>query len=59
VPKGLAVVSGHPFRRFGRQFLSVPLQLGQVVERIGAAQLAGVNQIPGLWRVHWFHICPL
>ena len=40
----LAVVPRHPLRWVGRQFLGVPLQLGQIVERVGAAQLAGVDQ---------------
>ena len=31
----LAVVPRHPLRGAGRQFLGVPLQLGQVVERVG------------------------
>ena len=33
----LAVVPGHPLRGVGRQFLGVALQLGQIVERVGAA----------------------
>src|SRR5580698_5897654 len=39
-----AVVPGHPIRRRLFQLLGVPLQLIQIVERIGAVQLAGVNQ---------------
>ena len=42
--ESLAVVPRHPRRRVGRQFPGVPLQFGQVVERVGAAQLRGVNQ---------------
>ena len=40
----LEVVPGHPRRRIGRQFACVPLQLGEVVERIGVGQFAGVDQ---------------
>src|ERR1043166_6300616 len=40
----LAVVPRHPLGGLSRQFLSVPLQLGKIVERVGAAQLAGGNQ---------------
>ena len=39
-----AVVPGHPELRLGRNLVDVPLQLGQVVERIGAVELAGMNQ---------------
>ena len=39
-----ALVPRHPLRRAGRQFLSVALQLGQIVEGVGAAQLTSVNQ---------------
>jgi hypothetical protein len=40
----LAVVPGHS-RRWGLlQFLGVSLQLGEVVERIGSVQLAGMDQ---------------
>jgi hypothetical protein len=35
---------GHPLRRRLLQLLGVPLQLIQIVERIGSIQLAGVNQ---------------
>ena len=38
------VVPGHPLRRRLLQFFRVPLQLVQIVERIGAIQLAGVDQ---------------
>src|ERR1022692_3413136 len=38
------VVPGHPLRGSLLQFLRVPLQLVQIVERIGAIQLAGVDQ---------------
>jgi hypothetical protein len=34
----------HPLRRAGLQFLGVALQLDEVVEGVGAAQLTGVNQ---------------
>ena len=40
----LAVVPGHPVRRLLFQFLGVPLQLSQIIERIGSVQLAGVYQ---------------
>ena len=40
----LAVVPGHPLRRVLLQLLGMPLQLGEVVERIDAVQLAGVDQ---------------
>jgi hypothetical protein len=40
----LAIVPRHPLRGLGRQFLSVALHLGQVVEGVGAAQLTSVNQ---------------
>jgi len=40
----LAIVPWHPLRGTGRQLLGVALQFGQVVEGVGAAQLAGVNQ---------------
>ena len=40
----LAVVAGHPLGRASYQLLSVTLQFCQVVERVSAAQLAGVNQ---------------
>ncbi len=32
----LAIIPGHPLRGVGRQFLSMPLEFGQVVERVGA-----------------------
>ena len=38
------VVPGHPSAGVLGQFIGVALQLGQVVERIAAARLAGVNQ---------------
>ena len=40
----VAVVPGHPELGAGRKCVGVPLQLGQVVERIGLVQLAGVDQ---------------
>src|SRR6266496_2296668 len=40
----LAVVPGHPLRGVGLQFPGMALQLRQIVERVGAAQLAGVDQ---------------
>jgi len=40
----LLVVPRHPLRWAGCQFLGVALQLDQVVEGIGTAQLTGVNQ---------------
>ena len=42
--QSLAIVPGHPFRWTGGQFLGVALQLDQVVEGVGATQLAGVDQ---------------
>ena len=39
-----AVVPGHPPLRAGCDLVAVPLQLGQVVERVGLFQLAGVDQ---------------
>src|ERR1039457_3630538 len=40
----LAVIPGHPLRWITLQLLGVPLQLGQIIERIGSVQLAGVDQ---------------
>ena len=40
----VAVVPGHPVRRRLLQRLSVALQLGEVIERIGAVQHTSVNQ---------------
>ena len=40
----LAVIPGHPFRWITLQLRGVPLLLGQIIERIGSVQLAGVNQ---------------
>jgi len=42
--QSLAIVPGHPFRGAGGQFPGVALQLDQVVEGVGSAQLAGVDQ---------------
>ena len=42
--QSFAIVPRHPFRRPGGQFLGMALQLDQVVERVDAAQLAGVDQ---------------
>src|SRR5262245_12237924 len=39
-----AVVPRHPELGAGRELVSVSLQLGQVVERVGPVQLAGVDQ---------------
>src|SRR5262245_1239317 len=44
VGQRFAVVPGHPPRGAGRDLVGVPLQLGQVVERVGLVQLAGVDQ---------------
>ena len=33
----LAVIPGHPLRRLARQFLRMPLQFAQIVERVGTA----------------------
>ena len=38
------VVPGHPVRRITDQFRAVPLQLIQVIERVGPTKFAGVNQ---------------
>jgi hypothetical protein len=40
----IAVIPGHPFRWISLQRRGVPLQLGQIIERIGSVQLAGVDQ---------------
>ena len=40
----LAIIPGHPLRWVGRQLSRVTLQLGEVVERIGLTQFAGVDQ---------------
>ena len=42
--QGFAVVPGHPLRRVLPQLLRVPLQLGQIVERIDTIEFARVNQ---------------
>jgi hypothetical protein len=42
--KRLAVIPRHPGRGILRQLLGVPLQLGEVLEGIGAIQFAGVDQ---------------
>jgi len=42
--KGLVVIPRHPRRRILGQFDAVFLHLGEVVEGIGMAQLAGVDQ---------------
>ncbi len=34
----------HPIRGIGRQLPGVTLQLGQILKRVGAAQLTAVNQ---------------
>src|SRR5215467_2024442 len=55
----LAIVPGHPFSRTFCQFPCMPLQLGQVIEAVGSAKLAGMNQthkqIPDLSTVQ----CPV
>ena len=40
----LAVIPRHPRRRVGGQLRGMPLQLGEVVEGIGAGEFAGVDQ---------------
>jgi hypothetical protein len=40
--QGFAIVPRHPLRRFSLHILSMALQLGQVVEGVGAAQLTSV-----------------
>jgi molecular chaperone DnaK len=40
----LTIVPGHPLCGMDCQLLGMPLQLRQIVERIGPAQLAGVDQ---------------
>jgi len=40
----IAVVPGHPLRRTLLKFRSVPQQFGEIVERIGAVELARMNQ---------------
>jgi hypothetical protein len=42
--KSRAVVPRHPPRWVFLHFIGVPLQLGKIVEGIGATQLGGVNQ---------------
>jgi hypothetical protein len=42
--QGLAVIPWHPGRRMLRHLVGVFLQLGEVVERIGVVQFAGVDQ---------------
>jgi hypothetical protein len=42
--QSLTIVPRHPFRGAGGQFLSMTLQLDQVVEGVGSTQLAGVDQ---------------
>ena len=44
VRQRVAIVPGHPAGRIRRQFGCVPLQLDQVLERVGIAQLAGMDQ---------------
>src|ERR1700690_1720406 len=41
--QSLAIVPRHPFRGAGGQFPGVALSLDQVVERVGAAQLASMD----------------
>lgn len=40
----LAEVPGHPLRRIGHHFGDVPLQFGEVVERVGAIEITSVDQ---------------
>src|SRR5438876_11060816 len=40
----VSIVPGHPIGRVPEQFSAVSLQLGQVVERVSAAELAGVAE---------------
>ena len=42
--QSLAIAPRHPFRGTGGQFHGVALQLDQVVEGVGATQLAGMDQ---------------
>ncbi len=42
--KGLPVVPRHPLARTGCHLRGVALQFGEIVEGIGAAQFAGVDQ---------------
>ena len=42
--KSLAIVPRHPSGGAGGQFLGMTLKLDQVVEGVGAAQLAGMDQ---------------
>jgi len=42
--QGVAIIPGHPLRRTLLQFRGVPQQFGQIVERIGAVELARMNQ---------------
>src|SRR5262249_31451460 len=44
VRQSLAVIPGHPQLGTGRDPVGVPLQLRQVVERVGLIHLAGVDQ---------------
>jgi len=40
----LPVIPGHPFRGVLFQLLGMPLQIGEVVERIDAVELAAMDQ---------------
>src|SRR6266550_327663 len=40
----VSIVPGHPIWRVPEQFSAVSLQLGQVVERVSAAELAGIDE---------------
>ena len=42
--KSVAVVPGHPLRRIFFDLVDVPLQMGKIVEGIGAAQLGSMDQ---------------
>src|SRR5258708_28050671 len=42
----VSIVPGHPIWRVPEQFSAVSLQLCQVVERVSAAELAGIDETP-------------
>src|SRR5438046_8342094 len=42
--EGVSIVPGHPLCRASEQLSAMFLQLGQVVESVGAAELAGVDE---------------
>jgi hypothetical protein len=53
--QGFAVVPRYPLRGISLHFLSMTLQLGQVVEGVGVAQLTSVNQA----HEQITHVCPI